>query len=68
MISNHIPVSVPTNGSIIAMSLVGVTKIIEPESAAVNVRVLSSLPEPRVNTLRLNPNPVPAEKEVEVPA
>ena len=50
------------------MLLVGVTKIIEPESAAVNVRVLSSLPEPRVNTLRLNPNPVPAEKEVEVPA
>ena len=68
MMSNHIPVSAPTNGSIIAMSLVGVTKSIEPESAAVNVRVLSSLPEPRVNTLRLYPNPVQVEKEAEVPA
>ena len=28
MISNQIPVSAPTNGSIIVMSLVGVTKII----------------------------------------
>ena len=67
IISNHCPVSVPTNGSVRLTAFVGVTYIIDPLSAAVSVRSLSSFPDVILSTLRLFPKPVPAVKVGLVP-